>query len=92
MVLLGYSEDDLTPSEMLRGMVQVLLNFCRSVLKAKPTSIKEDEELLRQLKQEKPSCQQEERRLLAVQYRYGKKKILQSCIRKHQKLAYSFSS
>lgn len=66
---------------------QVLHNFCSFVLKSKPTSVKADEAELSELSKNQPLSQNETRRLLAIQFRYGKKKILQSCIRKHQKMA-----
>ena len=72
-------------------MLQVLQNFCKFVLKSKPTTVKADEAQLSELQKHKPTSQNEERQLLAIQYRFGKKKILQSCIRKHQKLAKLFS-
>lgn len=66
---------------------QVLHHFCSFVLKSKPTSVKADEAELSELSKHQLMSQNEARQLLAIQFRYGKKKILQSCIRKHQKLA-----
>ncbi|KAL3138842.1 hypothetical protein ABBQ32_005675 [Trebouxia sp. C0010 RCD-2024] len=68
-------------------LMPVLHNFCSFVLKSKPTSVKADEAELSELSKNQPLSQNETRRLLAIQFRYGKKKILQSCIRKHQKMA-----
>lgn len=68
-------------------LLQVLHHFCSFVLKSKPTSVKADEAELSELSKHQLMSQNEARQLLAIQFRYGKKKILQSCIRKHQKLA-----
>ena len=77
----------LTTADCISPLLQVLHKFCSFVLKSKPTSVKADEAEISKLYTLKPSTQTEQRRLLAIQYRFGKKKILQSCIRKHQKLA-----
>lgn len=76
-----------TRADCISPLLQVLHEFCSFVLKSKPTSVKADEAELSKLKTLKPTTQTEQRRLLAIQYRFGKKKILQSCIRKHQKQA-----
>ena len=81
----------LTIADYTSPLLQVLHEFCSFVLKSKPTSVKADEAEISKLETLKPTTQTEQRRLLAIQYRFGKKKILQSCIRKHQKLAKLFS-
>lgn len=66
---------------------QALHKFCSHVLNSKPTSVKADQTELQELQKQNSDTDQSRRKVLALQYRIGKKKILQSCIRKHQRLA-----
>lgn len=77
-------------TDCISFLLQVVYEFCSFVLDSKPTSVTADEAELSKLKRATPTTQQEERQLLAIQYRIGKKKILQSCIRKHKKIAKQF--
>lgn len=70
----------------------MLHSFCSFVLKHKPTTVKADQAELDELTKQKQSGDTPRRKILALQYRIGKKKILQSCIRKHQRLAKEFVS
>ncbi len=70
--------------------LQVLHKFCSFVLNSKPTTVKADQAELEQLNRQ--DSDETRRKVLALQYRIGKKKILQSCIRKHQRLAKEFVS
>ena len=81
----------LNRADYVSHFLQVLHNFCSFVLKSKPTSVKADEAEISNLKNLKPTMESEQRQLLAIEYRFGKKKILQSCVRKHQKLAKLFA-
>ena len=60
--------------------LQVLYQFCNQTLNSKPTTIKQDRIELKKLKQ---GDKRDERKRLAIQFRIGKKLILQSCIRRH---------
>ena len=60
--------------------MQVLFDFCTETLSSKPTTIKQDRAELKKLR---PGDKRDERKRLAIQYRIGKKLILQSCSRQH---------
>ena len=66
--------------------LQVLQQFCSSILERKTTTIKADQAEVAALTKKSAASKQNQRKILALQYRIGKKKILQSCIRKHKRM------
>lgn len=63
-------------------LLQVLFDFCTHALSSKATTIKQDRAELKTLH---AGDEQVERKRLAVQFRIGKKLILQSCVKQHSK-------
>lgn len=65
---------------MTAVVMQVLYDFCTHTLSRKPTTIKQDRAELKTLRL---GNKRDERKRLAIQFRIGKKLILQSCVRQH---------
>ena len=59
------------------AFIQVVYHFCQQVLASKPTTLVED---IASLQQAQDLEVREEHDILALQFRIGKKELLQSCL------------